>query len=298
MASAATDLLIDKVVGILQSEASSIVGVRDQVDEIKQELISMKSFLKDVEGKKLQTEGEETWVASVRDLAYDVEDIIDKFMYHMHEQQSGGRFASLLHKTIVKGSNEMNLCASIQKMKLLRYLYLLVTSEEEFLQIDALAFLPGPPPHLQRLLLSGKLATVPSWFASLRSLTDISLRWSRLKEDILPHVEALPCLRRLILVNAYVGNELCFKIGFAKLTHLELLNFSFLKNITIKEGVMPKLQLLVLHCCMKLKALPHGLEFLRSLETLILGSVPMKIIENIREGGVDHPKVYNTHPRN
>jgi len=180
----------------------------------------------------------------------------------------------------------MNLCASIQKMKLLRYLY----SKEEFLGIDALASLPGPPPHLQRLLLSGKLAAVPSWFASLRSLTDISLRWSRLKEDLLPHVEALPCLRRLILVNAYVGKELCFNIGFAKLTHLELLNFPFLKNITI-EGVIPKLQLLVLHCCMKLKALPHGLEFLRNLETLRLGSVPMKIKENIREGGVDHPKV-------
>ncbi|CAL2275850.1 unnamed protein product [Prunus armeniaca] len=100
MASAATDLLSGKVVGILESEASSIVGVRDQVDEIKQELISMKSFLKDAEGKKPQTEGGETWVASVRDLAYNVEDIIDEFMYQMHEQQSGGRFASLLRKTI------------------------------------------------------------------------------------------------------------------------------------------------------------------------------------------------------
>ncbi|CAL2275851.1 unnamed protein product [Prunus armeniaca] len=180
-----------------------------------------------------------------------------------------GNLTQLTHIGItnVEGSNEMNLCASMQPVFI------------------------GPPPHLQRFLLSGKLATVPSWFASFRSLTNISLRWSRLKEDLLPHIEALPCLRRLILVNAYVGNELCFKIGFAKLTHLELLNFSFLKNITIKEGVMPKLRLLVLHCCMNLKALPHGLEFLQSLETLRLGSVPMKIIENIREGGVDHPKV-------
>ncbi|ONH89676.1 hypothetical protein PRUPE_8G008900 [Prunus persica] len=208
-----------------------------------------------------------------------------------------GNMTQLTHIGItnVKGSNEMNLCASIQKMKLLCYLYLLVTREEEFLRIDAFASLPGPPPHLQRLLLSGKLATVPSWFASLRSLTDISLRWSRLKEDVLPHIEALLCLRRLILVNAYVGNELCFNIGFARLTHLELLNFPCLKNITIEEGVMPKLQLLILHCCMKLKALPHGLEFLRNLETLRLGSVPMKIIENIREGGLDHPKVQHIH---
>ncbi|BBH08724.1 NB-ARC domain-containing disease resistance protein [Prunus dulcis] len=100
MASTATDLLIGKVAGILESEACSIVGVRDQVDEIKQVLISMKSFLKDAEGKKPQTEGEETWVASVTDLAYDVEDIIDEFMYHMHEQQSGVRFASLLRRII------------------------------------------------------------------------------------------------------------------------------------------------------------------------------------------------------
>ncbi|ONH89672.1 hypothetical protein PRUPE_8G008500 [Prunus persica] len=100
MASTATDLLIGKVAGILESEVCSIVGVRDQVDEIKQVLISMKSFLKDAEGKKPQTEGEETWVARVRDLTYDVEDIIDEFMYHMHEQQSGVRFASLLRRTI------------------------------------------------------------------------------------------------------------------------------------------------------------------------------------------------------
>ena len=90
MAKASVDIFIGKFVAILESEAASIAGVHDQVDEIKQELISMKSFLKDAEGKKPQTEGEETWVASVRDLAYDVEDIIDEFMYHMHEQQSGG----------------------------------------------------------------------------------------------------------------------------------------------------------------------------------------------------------------
>lgn len=100
MASAATALLIGKIVSILENEASSIAGVRDEVDEIKLELEIMKSFLEDAEGKKAATEGEKRWIASVRNLAYDVEDIIDEFMYHMYEQQSGGRFARFLQKTI------------------------------------------------------------------------------------------------------------------------------------------------------------------------------------------------------
>ena len=71
MASAATDLLIAKIVGIVVNEASSIAGVRDQVDEITQELESMKAFLEDAEGNTSHTKVEDAWVARVRDLAYD-----------------------------------------------------------------------------------------------------------------------------------------------------------------------------------------------------------------------------------
>ncbi|KAM5588914.1 hypothetical protein ABKV19_007064 [Rosa sericea] len=60
----------------------------------------MKAFLEDAEANKTKTEGEKLWVASIRDLAYDVEDIIDEFMYHMYEKQSGGRLSRALHKTI------------------------------------------------------------------------------------------------------------------------------------------------------------------------------------------------------
>lgn len=60
----------------------------------------MKAFLHDADRKKAQAEGEATWVASVRDLAYDVEDIIDEFMYHMYEQGSPeGRFARWFNQT-------------------------------------------------------------------------------------------------------------------------------------------------------------------------------------------------------
>ncbi|KAL6277313.1 hypothetical protein ACE6H2_020914 [Prunus campanulata] len=99
--SVSADLLIDKFVAILESEAASIAGVGDQVDEIKRELEFMKAFLADADGgNKAHKQVEEVWIRSVRDLANDVENIIDEFMYHMYEQQIGGGFARWIHKTI------------------------------------------------------------------------------------------------------------------------------------------------------------------------------------------------------
>ncbi|KAM2505331.1 hypothetical protein PS1_039137 [Malus domestica] len=96
----AASLLIGKIAAILENEASSIAAVRDEVDELKLELISMKSFLIDAEGKEPQTEGERTWVTSVRDLTCDAENVIDEFLYHIYDKQSATPFAKLLHRTI------------------------------------------------------------------------------------------------------------------------------------------------------------------------------------------------------
>ncbi|CAL2267155.1 unnamed protein product [Prunus armeniaca] len=101
MALVATELFIGKFVSMLESEAASIAGFRDQVDEIKRELVIMKSFLEDADGgKKAHTEVKKAQVASIRDLANDVENIIDEFMYHMYKQQRGSRCPKWLLKTI------------------------------------------------------------------------------------------------------------------------------------------------------------------------------------------------------
>ncbi|XP_034219035.1 disease resistance protein RPM1-like [Prunus dulcis] len=129
--------------------------------------------------------------------------------------------------TNVKAKDEKDLCASLQEMKVLCLLDLRAANEEEFLQVDALS---SPPPLLDRLFLSGKLEKVPHWFCSLKSLTFLGLRWSKLEEDLLPHIEALPSLRWLCLNNSYVGTEMCFRRGFVKLRYLELFGFSLLNK--------------------------------------------------------------------
>lgn len=84
----------------------------------------------------------------------------------------------------VKERDAVDLCDSIQNLKLLQYLALWVSGEEEFLDVNALS---SPPPHLRRLIFACKLQKVPPWFSSLQNLTGLYLHWTRLDEDLLPH---------------------------------------------------------------------------------------------------------------
>ncbi|XP_034229206.1 disease resistance protein RPM1-like [Prunus dulcis] len=191
--------------------------------------------------------------------------------------------------TNVKGSDEMDLCDSIQKMKQLRNLSLTSTDADEFLKVDKQS---SPPPHLEIVSLAGKLHKVPVWFCSLQSLTHLHLHWAKLENDeLLPQIEALPCLASLDLFNAYNGKELYFGGGFPKLTRLVLSNLLFLSKITIEKGVMPNLKSLFLNSCIELKTLPLGIEYLLNLNTLELVYLPTQLVDSIREGGVDRPKV-------
>ncbi|XP_068305451.1 disease resistance protein RPM1-like [Pyrus communis] len=189
--------------------------------------------------------------------------------------------------TNVKASDEMDLCGSLQKFKLLHYLFLMASDEEEFLRVNALH---SPPPDLQTVILVGKLEQVPLWFGSLHNLTCIYLHWSRLEEDLLPHIQALPNLGRLMLYNAYVGERLCFSGGFIKLKSLTLSNFPLLNSIAIEKGAMPNLEVLFIKNCMELKTLPQGIEFLAKVERLMLAHVPVQLIESVK-GGMDQLKV-------
>ncbi|KAL7235050.1 hypothetical protein ACSBR1_018518 [Camellia fascicularis] len=105
MASAAVDLLIGRIVSALANEASLIGGVRAELNQLRQELSGMRSFLKDADRTTAQTEGEKTWVDNVRDLTYKAENIIDEFMYHMNKQEVQGKFRRFLCQIVYAPKN-------------------------------------------------------------------------------------------------------------------------------------------------------------------------------------------------
>ncbi|CAL5380828.1 unnamed protein product [Camellia sinensis] len=192
--------------------------------------------------------------------------------------------------TKVREVDEEDLCTAIQNMSLLRRLSVRMIDENEYLRMDALS---STPRYLTKLALIGKLEKVPCWFHSLQNLTALSLGWSRLTEDPIPYIQALPNLGRLALCNAYEGGgQLCFSEGFHKLRILLLWTFPQLNEIIIERGVMPGLQEFNIWRCMQLKILPHGIEYLEDLQELDLMFVANELIECIRgEGSKDHQKV-------
>ncbi|KAK8561104.1 hypothetical protein V6N12_048179 [Hibiscus sabdariffa] len=88
--SSSLDPVISKVVSVLENEASLLADVGAEIDEVKLELQTIRAFLEDADrrsGAALMSETDKQWVASVRDIAYQVEDVVDEFMYHFNKQQ-------------------------------------------------------------------------------------------------------------------------------------------------------------------------------------------------------------------
>lgn len=178
----------------------------------------------------------------------------------------------------VKEADEKDLCLSIGSLKLLRYLLVMSSNEEEKLKMDAL---DSAPSLVEKLILAGKLDKVPHWFNSLHSLTHLYLHWSRLRDDFLPHIQALPNLGDLTLINAYEGDRLSFLEGFQQLKALTIGKCPGLKEIVMNKGVMPRLQELGLVECPELMTLPHGWKSLPDLKVAYLQDVSEGIIEEI-----------------
>ncbi|KAJ4843788.1 hypothetical protein Tsubulata_051006 [Turnera subulata] len=188
----------------------------------------------------------------------------------------------------VEGSHEEDLCFAIQNMPLLCLLFVKAVDEDVILPVNALQ----PPPRLEKLTLYGKLENIPQWFQSLQNLSYLALSWSRLTNDPLPHLEALPNLRALELVKACEEPHLDFKNGFRNLEWLAIRNFSNLQSITIAEGVMPGIKKLYIGFCGMLTEVPSGIKCLTKLQELWLINLAEDVTKRIEEpSGVDRPNV-------
>ena len=70
----------------------------------------------------------------------------------------------------VKAVDEMELCESIQNMKLLRYLFIMATNGEETLRMDALSV---PPPNLRLLILGSLMPMLENSYVSVQALLSL-----------------------------------------------------------------------------------------------------------------------------
>ncbi|GJM98484.1 hypothetical protein PR202_ga15503 [Eleusine coracana subsp. coracana] len=69
---------------------------------IRNELELIHAFLKEIGRKGWRGEVTETWIGQVRRLAYDMEDIVDQFIYVVSENNQKGSWWDYIKKTIKK----------------------------------------------------------------------------------------------------------------------------------------------------------------------------------------------------
>ncbi|KAE8694494.1 CC-NBS-LRR class disease resistance protein [Hibiscus syriacus] len=73
-----------KTIGELTQQVTSLLGVDDQVESLGRELRWMQSFLMTADSRKIDNEVIRTRVEEIRDLAYDVEDVLETFALKLH----------------------------------------------------------------------------------------------------------------------------------------------------------------------------------------------------------------------
>lgn len=91
MAEIVVNLLLEKLSRYIEEKATLLGGLHDEVREMKDELQSIRAFLRDADRKTTTDEGIETWVMQVREVANDIEDLLDGYMYHLEGKGKGIR---------------------------------------------------------------------------------------------------------------------------------------------------------------------------------------------------------------
>ncbi|XP_058107017.1 putative disease resistance protein RGA3 [Magnolia sinica] len=79
---------VDKLNIILQDEIALLMGVTDDIKKLSRTFTFIQAVLKDAETRRVKDEAVKIWLENVKDLAYDVDDIIDEWMTDAHRSQA------------------------------------------------------------------------------------------------------------------------------------------------------------------------------------------------------------------
>jgi disease resistance protein RPM1 len=94
--SEAVKSLVDKLGSLLAQEYALIGGVSDDIQYINDELASMQAFLNRLKQEAKHDEQRQDWMKQVREVAYDIEDCVDKVRHRLgREPRGSGRLASI-----------------------------------------------------------------------------------------------------------------------------------------------------------------------------------------------------------
>ncbi|KAA8521225.1 hypothetical protein F0562_011938 [Nyssa sinensis] len=106
MAESAVTFLLNQLTRFLNEEVKLLRGIREEFENIRDELERMRAFLRVADAKEDSDPELQVWVKQVRDVAFDTEDVLDEFMLRLAHHPADG-FYGFLRK----------ICFSIKNLK-------------------------------------------------------------------------------------------------------------------------------------------------------------------------------------
>lgn len=94
--------LLGKLTALLADECGRLKGVRREIRSLRSELASMHAALKEYTKLEDPNEQVKAWISLVRELAYDTEDVFDRFIHHLGDgrDHGDGGFKDFFRKTV------------------------------------------------------------------------------------------------------------------------------------------------------------------------------------------------------
>ena len=86
MAKSVVGFAVERLAYLLIHKASFLLEVKDQVEQMQTELRRMQCFLEDADAKQEEDKKVRNWIAEIREVAYDAEDVVENFILHVEKE--------------------------------------------------------------------------------------------------------------------------------------------------------------------------------------------------------------------
>ncbi|KAJ9704318.1 hypothetical protein PVL29_002739 [Vitis rotundifolia] len=89
MAEAVVSFVVERLGDLLIQKSRFLRKVSDHVQQMQTELRRMQCFLEDADARQEEDQKVRNWVAEIREVAYDAEDVVESFILKVESRRSG-----------------------------------------------------------------------------------------------------------------------------------------------------------------------------------------------------------------
>ncbi|KAH6763683.1 hypothetical protein C2S51_014932 [Perilla frutescens var. frutescens] len=98
MAEGAVSFLLEQLSVLLRDEGKLLGGLKHEVQSINDELLNLRQFLRVADQKEESNSDIKGWVGQLRDISFDVEDVLDEYMLRFGRRRATNGFRGFLKK--------------------------------------------------------------------------------------------------------------------------------------------------------------------------------------------------------